>query len=144
MARYKYTACVYFYLKKAFYHRRKCYIWKCYARFQVSVKFMKIQCISWRPACCIPSHALAGPGHTMQRGLKRLAQPPCQGQPGQVLQGELPWQKPKWLSGCGCAWSLCELCTIKKQYKIHLESLILHFCTKSYPNGNHLLYTYAL
>lgn len=33
---------------------------------------------------------------------------------------------------------------LRTSKKIHLESLVLHLCTKSYPNGNHLVYTYAL
>lgn len=33
---------------------------------------------------------------------------------------------------------------LRTSKKIHLESLVLHLCTTSYPNGNHLVYTYAL
>lgn len=132
---------VYFYWKEAFLSQ------KITLHLEMLHQIIALSCIGENPLlvpCGIRSHMLAGHCHSgwerIQATLPAILLEPIQ---SDTKQGEcLFLSENNVVVGVvgHCVNSIAQ----RSSMKIHLESLILHLCTKSYPNGNHLLYTYTL
>lgn len=134
---------VFFYWKEAFLSQ------KITLHLEMLHQGLGLNCVGESPVCflvpCgILSHTLAGHCHS---GWERI----WATLPANLL--ELLWSDTKkgeclFLSENNVAVVVVGHCensvALRSSMKIHPESLILHLCTTSYLNGNHLLYTYAL
>lgn len=112
--------------------------------FRSQLRWWNCTLVSWYLPRGILSHTLAGHCHS---GWERI----WATLPANLL--ELIWSDTKkgeclFLSENNVAVVVVGHCenrvALRSSMKIHPESLILHLCTTSYLNGNHLLYTYAL